>query len=587
MIVLNDIQFYSSVWGFYDVDIIMTNCDTSSLLLSVNTCNSNSTLANFTSSVNIQNCTFGCWRFQCIDDVQISDCGIKGTPSCDSKIIIDIIRSSAILENVSFHRVNVRCTFNELCGFVVGGYSTVQIRNSFYEKNKSPFKVQIGSSLLLENCTFLENDERNGIISGAVGVIISIINCRIEENTAYLGIIYVEIDSSVTVSGSTFISNHESCLVVISDSALDISNSTFKNNRGAVGAGINVRFDSNLTISTTIFDGNSAEISGGAGGAGGAVFIDLINSAFFTNSIFINNRVDIGGGAIAVQRSKATLSNLIINQNKNALSVIYNRYMDIHNCTFSKNVDGAILAVGNIRLIVRKSDFLDNEAKDGGAMLVQLCKNVTLSHVRLFHNVASLNGGAIISYFTNLYVDSSIFEDNAAFFDRFSVSETSHKNVSSHRSDFGSGGALYIYFSHLFMSNCIARHSYAVNAGVILGTNSDINLTNCLFEYNTADFNGGVMSITNSTLRVDNVIYKNNTVYTAAEGGGGAISAQRCRVYISNSIFEENTMPVGSAGAIHISSYVLQIFNTTFSNNSANWGGALEVNDAGEFSNYR
>ena len=574
MIVLNDIEFYYSDWAFYDVDISMTDCNTSFLLLNINSCDRNSTSTNFTSMVNIQNCTLGCWKFRCINNMHITDCSIKGTPPCNSKLIMDMIKSSATLENISMHSVNLRCIGNQLCGFVVDYSSTAKIQNLIYEKNKrSPINVRRGSNLLMENCTLLDNDANSGVIFGAVNSVLNIINCRIENNIAHaeLGIVYLEWDSTVTVSSSTFSGNHASGVVVALRSTLDITNSTFTNDRATAGGGVNVQLDSNLTISLSIFDGNTASV------LGGAIFIDESNSTSCTRSIFISNRAGINGGAIAVQRSNATLSHLIIDRNLNgmgALSVTYNLQLDVHNCTFNKNTEAALFATGNIRLTVRNSDFFHNEAKDGGAMLVQFSKNVTLSHLRLFHNVATINGGAIASYYNNLYIDSSIFQDNVAFYDSASVHKT--LSVAFRSSDFGSGGALYIHSGSLFMSNSIAKHNYAVIGGAIQGQNSDINLTICFFESNTADFNGGAVSITNSSLRVDNVIYKNNTLSSSSEMGAGAISADRCRVYISNSLFSENNALV-SAGAIHISADVLHLFNTTFSNNSAGFAGALEA----------
>ena len=575
MIVLNDIEFYYSNWAFYDVDISMTDCNTSFLLLNINSCGRNSNLTNFTSTVNIQNCTLGCWKFRCIKAMHITDCSIKGTPPCNSKLIMDLIKSSATLENIFIHSVNLKCTAIQLCGFVVDYSSTAQIQNLIYEKNKrSPILVQRGSNLLMENCTILDNDVRSGVIYGASDSVVDITNCRIENNTAHaeLGIVYVRWDSAVMVSGSTFSGNHGSGVVVEVSSTLDISNSTFTNNRATAGGSVSVRLDSNLTISLSIFDGNTASM------LGGAIFIDESNSAFCTSSSFIGNRAGINGGAIAVQRSNVTLSHLIIDLNLShgvgAVSAVYNLQLDVRNCTFNKNTEVALFATGNIRLTVRNSDFFHNEAKDGGAMLIQFSKNVTLSHLRLFHNVATINGGAIASYYNNLYIDSSIFQDNVAFYDSASVRKT--HSVGFRSSDFGSGGALYIHSGSLFMSNSIAKHNYAVIGGAIQGQNSDINLTNCFFESNTADFNGGAVSITNSSLRVDNVIYKNNTLSSSSEMGAAAISADRCRVYISNSLFSENNALV-SAGAIHISADVLHLFNTTFSNNSAGFAGALEA----------
>ena len=62
IIVMSDVKFNYSNWEFNDINISMTNCNTSLLYLNVNSCQSNSSLTNFTSSLNIRNCTLGCWE---------------------------------------------------------------------------------------------------------------------------------------------------------------------------------------------------------------------------------------------------------------------------------------------------------------------------------------------------------------------------------------------------------------------------------------------------------------------------------------------------------------------------------------------
>ena len=133
-IVMNDVEFNYSNWEFNDVTISATNCNTSLLYLNVNSCQKNSSLANFISRVNIQNCTLGCLKFSCIKDVQITDCGIIGNIFLCDKKIMNITNSSAILNNLSIHNVNFNCSRGDRCGIVIDLFIEVLIKNSFYEK---------------------------------------------------------------------------------------------------------------------------------------------------------------------------------------------------------------------------------------------------------------------------------------------------------------------------------------------------------------------------------------------------------------------------------------------------------------------
>ena len=92
----------------------MINCNASLLSLEINSCDRNSSFTKVTSTVNIKNCTHGgCWKFKCIDDVKIADCGIMGYISCPNKIIMEFANSSVILYNILIEGANFICEDDE------------------------------------------------------------------------------------------------------------------------------------------------------------------------------------------------------------------------------------------------------------------------------------------------------------------------------------------------------------------------------------------------------------------------------------------------------------------------------------------
>ena len=378
----------------------------------------------------------------------------------------------------------------------------------------------------------------------------------------------MHIQSAVTVNNSKFIDNQGqnlgSGVVVAYDSTLMITNSTFTNNKAYVGGGVFARKNSVLTISTSIFDGNSAFI-------GGPIFVDSDCFVICENSTFSNNLATQNGGAITVQKSNATMSNLTVTQNhgRGALYFIMSHFIDIYTCKFSKNTDGAIYVYQAIELAVMYSDFFQNEADHGGAIFVQQCNNFTMSHGRLVQNVVTFSGGVIASIEATLHIDNSIFETNSAYHNGVAT-ESDNVNIAF-------GGVFHVIMGSLFMINCSAKHNDAVKGGVILGKQCTVNLMYCLFEKNIAYLGEGTLSITDSYFKANNVIFLNNSVSTFF-GSGGAINAEQCNIYLINSLFYGNNVLKGFAGAIGIiSADFLKIFNTTFCQNNADDVGVLQV----------
>ena len=414
-VVINDVEFYYSLWEFYAIDIFIANSDTSLLYLNVNSHYGNSTLTNFNCTVNIHNCTLGYWRIESIGDVQITDCSIVENPPYTSNKLIYIINSSAVLERILIQ--NFDCPmfpFMELCGVVVHLFSKVQINNSIFKGNKnSSISVTDGSHLLMKNCTVIDNDVLAGVICGWTSTV-NITNCTFKSNTGSMSMIQ---NSTITVNHSTFIDNHSwdsaGGVCVQTKSTLIISNCIFTNNSAdKMGGAVTVMLDSKLTIIKSTFNGNTApEI-------GGAIFIDGNCSFVCTNSSFNDNRATLRGSAIAIQTSNATLSNLMLNQNHGeGVLYIYEAYFaDVHNCMFYKNKGGALQVHTMTKLEVRNSHFFQNKAGSGGAIVVYFLENVTLSHVRIFQNVARY-GGAIEIGPAKMYIDNCLINDNVAVYD--------------------------------------------------------------------------------------------------------------------------------------------------------------------------
>ena len=88
--------------------------------------------------------------------------------------------------------------------------------------------------------------------------------------------------------------------LIVTNSTVSISNSSFENNTAKLGGAIFSQLESNITISNCKFINNSATGCSDDGCHGGALFVDSGCTVTTHNSAFINNIAEWGGGAAAL-----------------------------------------------------------------------------------------------------------------------------------------------------------------------------------------------------------------------------------------------------------------------------------------------
>ncbi len=138
------------------------------------------------------------------------------------------------------------------------------------------------------------------------------------------------------------------------------------------------------------------------------------------------------------------------------------------------------------------------------------------------------------------------------------------------------GGAIKFKGKHLNVSNSIFSNNYSVNGGAIASTESYgiVTINNSTFNLNSASnglggsvYSGGEVIIINSTFTANE-----------AKKGGAVFSTKK--LSIENATFIDNTASE-EGGAVNLSSNTSTVYhpfsvsNSTFENNSANFGGAI------------
>lgn len=168
-----------------------------------------------------------------------------------------------------------------------------------------------------------------------------------------------------------------------------------------------------LTINNLTLAHGYAELD--LSGPTGAGALTAYNGAeiFVNHSMFIRNRSDQSGGAIAVSHSRLTVNNSSFLRNRasyggGAINLWYG-IGDIRNSSFVENSTtqgergGAILVSIGVKLDVRNSAFHGNSADRGGAVASQvktpygriIPSTTTLTHVTIMKNYARTAGSGI------------------------------------------------------------------------------------------------------------------------------------------------------------------------------------------------
>jgi predicted outer membrane repeat protein len=139
------------------------------------------------------------------------------------------------------------------------------------------------------------------------------------------------------------------------------------------------------------------------------------------------------------------------------------------------------------------------------------------------------------------------------------------------------GGGIFNYFGATLIvadSSFSGNHAGAPGSGALGGAIANWGtavVADSAFEQNSATYLGGAISNTSgATLSVINSTFSENT----AEGGGAI--ANGTTVTVTNSVFTGNTAS-GGGGAIASSHGELTVTNSAFTANSANLGGAIAM----------
>ena len=204
--------------------------------------------------------------------------------------------------------------------------------------------------------------------------------------------------------------------------------------------------------------------------------------------------------------------------------------VDIENCNFIKTEvqTGAVVLATSARVRVNDSVFNGNSVKSRGAVIYAVQSVINVYDSNLGRNKAQIRCYVISARRSNVTMRNVTSLENVGY------------NGGVLRAD--NRSYLHIHDSNFTMNN--ANHY----GGVIYASKSIINLTNNIFEGNSAKSSGGFISATDYVkINVNRCLFVNNK---ASQYGGCIFTKYNTQIKIRNSSFLENKAVYGSGGLI-------------------------------------
>lgn len=280
--------------------------------------------------------------------------------------------------------------------------------------------------------------------------------------------------------------------------------------------------------------------------------------------------------------------------------------IDVRNCTFTNNYSGAGAGVALVGEGTAGSNFVNtlfdgNLAAEAGVIYAIVTENVTLNNVTFSNNI--VDGGAFYAaYCAGITIDNSSFVNNQdTVTNGFSAGLFIWQNINF--------SLLNSVFSGNTADNAVAFYidgseiqgdglgAYNINNNVFDGNTAtngfgigyfwnayDVDVANCSFVNNTSPVgaaglygNGTTMTEQDpANFNVDNCLFENN--FTNGRGAGIYFNNLSARINGSDVL---NNTGGAVAGGMYIRNltnapvFYVEIDNSTFNNNSAQFGGAL------------
>ena len=380
--------------------------------------------------------------------------------------------------------------------------------------------------------------------------------------------------------------------LVVTNSNLTISNSIFSGNSAQLGGAIFVELGSIITIDNSTFSDNGATNCTDDRCNGGALFIDNGCIVMAQNSTFKNNTSDFSGGAIALFRGtlEDTQNEFNFNRARNfggSLFAHFSSRIDSGMSTFTSNeagFSGGVMYADYLSSVsIKNGVFCYNDATMTMCTTPGSRSSTTTMHLddTCFDSEAGFGGGALYARFgSTIAVEESRFSKNKAENDGGVMYATSNSSITVDGSVFDgnyarySGGVVYAYYySSIAVNNSQFSNNEAENVGGVFHIfySSTLSVENSTFDGNRAGYIGGVLhAFYLSTVVIDgSSFYHNNASYF----GGVVYANYVCNITVYSSNFGNNRVNADGGAIFSYDNNTITVDGSNFDDNEAGGNG--------------
>ncbi len=303
--------------------------------------------------------------------------------------------------------------------------------------------------------------------------------------------------------------------------------------------------------------------------SGGAIFISNFNKVVISNSLITHNSTggsdSPSGGGISLHFASITLMENVISRNRawdgGGVKIWESDPVFMNNSIVFNYADegGGGVWIGGLSNTNFNYDIITNNIAggNGGGIICWQTTNTTLNSVNVFDNTANWGGGLGV-------IDCEIQINNCNIINNAAISL---------------GGGLGSDFSDVYISNtAFTSDTSGFLSGAIHSWQSDLQIKHCVFEDNESDFGGAIYSDF-SELHIDSSDFIGNRSID-----GGAIHTFNTNLFVDSCRFFQNEAEnIGGGIKYHIDTtefinlYQVKILNSGFTQNSAFYRGAVEI----------
>ena len=521
------------------------------------------------------------------------------------------------------------CLFKGLIGgAIIATNSTVDISRSRFEDNKADIGGAISAErdgiINMSGNMFVSNSASfgGGVLHSSSSTI-TIEASRFHDNNAFLGGVLASISSAITIKESEFHDNSASSggIMASSSSAITIEASKFHNNSAIYWGGVLASISA-IRIEASALQYYNAFVEDLLHSNSSTITIETMASKFYDNSAYNGEVLDSSSSNITIEASEFHDNNAnylggVLYSSHSTITVEASKFYD-NNATDS----GGVLSARSSNMAIASSNFTNNVSPIG-SIIHAISRSViqhTYSYFLIDNNIADRyaviylsdsefigddSGNATVTFSNNLgsllaFNSNITFNGYATF-----VNNQPSQTVSG---DLQEGGAMTLFQSNVFFDGeCNLEHNYAENGGAIHSTESKLYVNgDVIIAHNTATGNGGGVYLLSSELNCQQESYFELHKNTAVSKGGGlhaigsSIKAASSLLFkwpqyvYTGAIIDISRNAAERGGGISLEAnaklyilkydYMMFYYNndsntTTFTANSADYGGAIHVDD--------